>query len=191
MVIPLLASSSPPRPARRDGDLVRAARDGDRAAMERLLAAYQPDVRRFARRTCRTSEDADDAVQHTLVQLSTQLGTFQGLARLTSWLFTIVKNECTRLLMRTRRVSRDDAALEHALAPCGDVELAIALQQALARLDAELREVVLLRDVEELTGPEVAARLELTLEAMKSRLHRGRDRLRAELAVEVARRPSA
>jgi RNA polymerase sigma factor (sigma-70 family) len=184
MVIPVMES---PRPPRRDRALVSAARDGDRAAMDRLLAEYQPDVRRFALRTCRTSEDADDAVQHTLVQLSTQLGSFQGLSRLTSWLFTIVKNECMRLLGRARRASGDDSAIDGVLASCGDIELAIALNQALLRLEPELREVVLLRDVQELTGPEVAARLDLTLEAMKSRLHRARERLRVELAAEVER----
>ena len=182
MVIPIMAS---PRPARRDRELIDAARAGDRAAMERLLAEYQPDVRRFALRACRTSEDAEDAVQHTLVQLSTQLDVFRGLSRLTSWLFTIVKNECTRLLGRARRASADDTVSDRAMASCGDLELAVALNQALSRLDPELREVVLLRDVQELTGPEVAARLDLTLEAMKSRLHRARERLRHELAGEI------
>jgi len=182
MVIPVMESAPP---VRRDRELVNAARDGDRAAMDRLLAEYQPDVRRFALRACRTSEDADDAVQHTLVQLSTQLGMFQGLSRLTSWLFTIVKNECTRLLGRAGRGTADDTAIDRTLASCGDVELTIALHQALSRLDPDLREVVLLRDVQELTGPEVAVRLDLTLEAMKSRLHRARERLRLELAGEV------
>ena len=182
MVIPVMESA---RPVCRDLELVHAARDGDRAAMDRLLAKYQPDVRRFALRTCRTSEDADDAVQHALVQLSTQLGMFQGLSRLTTWLFTIVKHECMRLLGRARGAAADDTAIDRALASCGDIELAIALKQALWRLDPDLREVVLLRDVQELTGPEVAVRLDLTLEAMKSRLHRARERLRLELAGEV------
>jgi len=169
----------------RDAGLVDAARDGDRTAMARLIATCQPDVRRFARRTCQTSEDADDAVQHTLLQFSTQLGSFRGAAQLTSWLFSIVKNECLRLLSRARRAMGDASELDGVLSSCGDVELALALRQAMARLDPELREVVLLRDVQELTGPEVALRLGLTLEAMKSRLHRAREHLRTELAAEV------
>lgn len=171
--------------------LVEAARAGDRAAIEQLLVRYQPDVRRFARRVCQTSEDADDAVQHTLVQFSRQLGALDGVVRWTSWLFTVVKHECTRLIARARRTrpleEADDLRLfERTVASRADAELSLALQQAFGRLDADLRRVVFLRDVEQLTGPEVAAELGITVEAMKSRLHRGRAVLRRELSVELA-----
>lgn len=171
-----------------DETLVEAARAGDRAAIDQLLARYQPDVRRFARRVCQSSEDADDAVQHTLVQLSRQMAATHGIARLTSWLFTVVKHECARLIARSRRTRPlDDAedALERAVACRADAELALALKQAFGRLDADLRRVVFLRDVEQLSGPEVADELGLTIEAMKSRLHRGRAALRRELSVEL------
>ncbi len=176
----------------REGEdaLVEAARAGDRAAIEQLLVRYQPDVRRFARHVCQTSEDADDAVQHTLVQFSRQMGTAHAVARWTSWLFTVVKHECMRLIARARRTGpleeADDAVLlERALTGRADAELSLALQQAFGRLDAELRQVVFLRDVEQLSGPEVAAELGITVEAMKSRLHRGRTVLRRELSVEI------
>lgn len=177
-----------------DETLVAAARAGDRAAIDQLLARYQPDVRRFARRVCRSSEDADDAVQHTLVQLSRQMGAVQGIVRLTSWLFTVVKHECTRLIARSRRTrpleeQHDERLLESAMAGRPDAELALALKQAFGRLDADLRRVVFLRDVEQLSGPEVADELGITVEAMKSRLHRGRAALRRELTVEIALGP--
>ncbi len=173
-----------------DEALVEAARAGDRAAIERLLARYQPDVRRFARRVCQSSEDADDAVQHTLVQLTRQVSALERIVRLTSWLFTVVKHECTRLIARSRggrSLEEDDDAmlLERAMAGRPDAELALALKQAMGRLDVDLRQVVFLRDVEQLSGPEVAAELGITIEAMKSRLHRGRAALRRELTVEM------
>lgn len=154
-----------------DDELLAAARTGDTDAIERLLARHQPDVRRFARRVCAT-EDADDAVQHTLVQMSKHLGTLAGIAHLTRWLFTVVKRECIRLINRARWT---DPPKDDPIAPSSDADL------ALARLDPELRDVILLRDVEQRSGPEVAASLGITLAAMKSRLHRGREVLRQAL----------
>lgn len=160
-------------------EVLARARAGDRASIERLLFAYQPDVRRFARRVCRV-EDADDAVQHALVQLAAKLGTFREAARLTSWLFTVVKRECLRLLAGLRR--EGEGELGPPLADATDVEVRLSLLRALAGLDAAHRDVLLLRDVEQRTGPEVAEALGISLEAMKSRLHRAREQVRAELA---------
>jgi RNA polymerase sigma factor (sigma-70 family) len=161
-------------------DVLERARSGDRAAIEELLMRHQPDLRRFARRVCRTSEDADDATQHAMVKLATELPAFRGAAKLSSWLFTIVKRECLRLLARLRRdVLADD--LDDRLATAHEPDILLALQRALSSLDPMLREVLLLRDVEELTGPEVAGRLRISLEAMKSRLHRARTEMRHTL----------
>lgn len=162
-----------------DLDLLSRARDGDRAAIESLLARHHPDLKRFARRVCR-AEDAEDAVQHTMIQLATQVNSFRGVAKLTSWLFTILKRECRRLEARVRRlVIKDD--FDDVLSDRRDLELLEAIESALVALEPALREVVLLRDVEQLTGPEVAAELGITLEAMKSRLHRARTALRHAL----------
>jgi RNA polymerase sigma factor (sigma-70 family) len=163
-----------------EAEVLTRARAGERASIERLLIIYQPDMRRFARRVCR-SEDADDAVQHALVQLATKLGAFRSAARLTSWLFTIVRRECLRLLARLRHDMADNDGVEQALANATDAELRFSLQRALAGLDDAHRDVILLRDVEQRTGPEVAEALSISLEAMKSRLHRAREQVRAEL----------
>jgi RNA polymerase sigma factor (sigma-70 family) len=166
--------------AQDEAEVLAQARAGDRASIERLLVVYQPDMHRFARRVCR-SEDADDAVQHALVQLATKLGAFRSAARLTSWLFTIVRRECLRLLARLRRNTGDNDEIELALSNATDAELRLSLQRALAGLDDAHRDVILLRDVEQRTGPEVAEALSISLEAMKSRLHRAREQVRAEL----------
>lgn len=163
-----------------DDDVLQRARSGDRAAIEALLVRHQPDLRRFARRVCRTSEDADDATQHAMVKLATELPAFRGVAKLTSWLFTIVKRECLRLIARVRRNVPADK-LDARLAIARELDVLLTLQRALSSLDPRLREVLLLRDVEELTGPEVAGRLGISLEAMKSRLHRARTEMRNTL----------
>ena len=69
--------------------------------------------------------------------------------------------------------------------------LLLGLEQALAALDPQLREVVLLRDVEGFTGPEVARELGILLEAMKSRLHRARTAMRAALQGATGGAPSS
>ena len=84
--------------ARIDGGLVAAAKAGDAAALDRLLAVSQPDLMRFARRTCANAEDAEDAVQAALWQLHRRIGTLRVIAAFASWLFRIVERECRRLL---------------------------------------------------------------------------------------------
>src|SRR5881392_4484925 len=155
-----------------EANMLERARRGERAAIETLLAMHQPDLRRFARRMCR-ADDADDAVQHAMVQLTARANEFRKTSKLSSWLFTIIKRKCMRLIALVRRDGGAEGLSER-LARAPDPELLVTLEKSLAALEPELREVLLLRDVEEFTGPEVAKMLDITLEAMKSRLHRAR-----------------
>lgn len=86
-----------------DGQLVEAACKGDASAIEKLLALSQPDLRRFARRSCATSEDADDAVQVALWNLQRNIGSLRVVAALASWMFKVVERECFRLLRIQRK----------------------------------------------------------------------------------------
>ena len=72
--------------------LVEAACGGDSAAVERLLAVCQPDLRRFARRTCSTHEDAEDAVQFALWQLYRKVGALRTAATFATCLFATSTN---------------------------------------------------------------------------------------------------
>ncbi len=163
--------------------LIEAARLGDAAAISELLAVCQPDLKRFARRTCSTSEDAEDAVQIALWQLYRKLGLLRCAATFTTWMFRIVERECYRLFRHARGTEPLDEVLEHELpsAPQLPTELRLDLVRAMERLTPPYREVLMLRDVHELTAPEVAAQLGLSLEAVKSRLHRARAQVRAHL----------
>jgi RNA polymerase sigma factor (sigma-70 family) len=168
--------------ARIDGGLVAAAKAGDAAALDRLLAISQPDLMRFARRTCANAEDAEDAVQTALWQLHRRIGTLRVIAAFTSWLFRIVERECRRLLGLQRRT----VPLEHADLSALRIEpvpsdLRRDLGAMIAALPDLYREVLILRDIEELTAPEAAAQLDISVEAVKSRLHRARGMLREKL----------
>lgn len=159
---------------------LRAAAGGDDQALERLLRAYHDRIYRYGRRVCRDSFDADDAVQTAFVALARRPDVVGDPGAL-SWLMTVVKNACLRLL---RRLARTRVRLEEITepeAPALDAESALQrwrlvhlVHQAIARLERPYREVLVLRDVEGQSGEEVCAALGLTEAAMKSRLHRAR-----------------
>jgi RNA polymerase sigma factor (sigma-70 family) len=168
-----------------EGQLVDAACKGDRAAMERLLAMSQPDLRRFARRSCASSEDADDAVQVALWNLQRNIGSIKVISALASWMFRIVERECYRLLRLTRRTDAlTDEMCEVLEQKASPDLLRRDLANALATLPDEYREVLILRDVDEFTAPEVAERLQLSVAAVKSRLHRARGMMRERLQAD-------
>lgn len=169
---------------RADAHLVDAARLGDRGAIVRLLSVCQPDLKRFARRTCATSQDAEDAVQVALWQLYQKIGALRTAATLATWLFRIVERECFRLFRRREPAESLQALADEGLqlaAPPVPQDLQLDLARAIERLSPPYREVLILRDVHELTAPEVAAQLGLSLEAVKSRLHRARAAVREQL----------
>jgi RNA polymerase sigma factor (sigma-70 family) len=162
--------------------LVEAACSGDSAAVEKLLTVCQPDLRRFARRTCSTSEDAEDAVQFALWQLHRKVGALRTAATFATWLFRIVERECARLFRMRSRTQAWEDAFDHMLrAEPLPHELRSDLVAAIAQLPTPYREVLVLRDIDELTAPEAAERLNISIDAVKSRLHRARAMIRERL----------
>jgi RNA polymerase sigma factor (sigma-70 family) len=95
--------------------LVEAACGGDAAAVEKLLVVCQPDLRRFARRTCSNRDDAEDAVQIALWQLYRKIGALRTAAAFASWLFRIIERECYRLLHARGRLQALDTSLDEVL----------------------------------------------------------------------------
>src|SRR5262249_7048082 len=80
------------------------AQAGDPVALNRILEQHRNGVYRYGLQVCRTTEDAEDAVQETLWAATRAIRTFRGTATsIASWLFTIVRNECFRLIDRHRR----------------------------------------------------------------------------------------
>lgn len=162
--------------------LLIAACGGDAAAVDALLVSLQPDLKRFARRSCASSEDAEDAVQIALWKVQRSLGTLRALPALASWLFRIVERECFRLFRAMRFNTPLTQSLEDQLysAPV-PVQLRLDLVAAIASLPPEYRTVLILRDIDELTAPETAQHLNISVAAVKSRLHRARGYLRERL----------
>lgn len=160
-----------------------AARYGDRVAIVCLLERAQPDIRRYARATCRRSVDVDDAAQEALWILSRHVGAIRTLATLSGWLFSVVRRECLRLARRAGLVTAvDEDALEASLAQRPENELRLDLAAGFEALPPQYREVAVMRDLRELTIEEIATELSITRQAAKARLHRARLLLREYLA---------
>jgi RNA polymerase sigma factor (sigma-70 family) len=158
-----------------DPQMVLAARDGDALALERLLANSRTQVVRYAERHC-VVHDVEDAVQESLFQASRHIGRLRAIEAFAGWLFRIVKRECDRL-KRGWRLNVHDYAPELPLPEPvyrSAEELRCDIVAALQSLPAHYREVLLLRDAEELTIEEIAQQLALTRLAVKARLHRAR-----------------
>lgn len=165
-------------------ELVQAAQNGDPDAINALLLYCQPDLKRFAQKVCATPEDVEDAVQETLWVVSKKIKTLRAASAFTSWTFRVVKRHCLRLIKEERWEFTITVTEEWSLVE-GNFDLPDVftrdLVAAIVGLAPLYREVLLLRDVEGLTAPAVAERLGITVEAVKSRLHRARAAMRIAL----------
>ena len=168
-----------------------AAARGDDEALAQLVRAYHDRVYRFGLRVCRDGYDAEDAVQDAFTKLAARPDVVRDPSAL-SWLFTVVRNACTRMLRpfaRARRalgerVEDADATPSPTLDPAASLErwrLVHAVHAAIATLQQQYREVLVMRDLEGLSGPETCEALSLTEATMKTRLHRARLDLRHQL----------
>jgi RNA polymerase sigma factor (sigma-70 family) len=162
--------------------VVAAAQQGDERAIALLVSGSHGHVRRFALTLCSTPEDAEDAAQEALVVLYRKIGTLRVAAALASWLFQIVRRECMRRMRLAVRVHAADAAVEQSAEDAAFVRLEMErIVASISALPPDQRAVVVLRDVQGLSGGATADALGLTRTAMKSRLHRGREALHLQL----------
>jgi RNA polymerase sigma factor (sigma-70 family) len=162
--------------------VVNAAQQGDPRALTTLVSGSHVHVQRFARTLCSTPEDAEDAAQEALIVLYRKIGTLRATAALGSWMFSIVRNECIRrsqLKLKHSVSAMTEPSAEDAALARLEIERIV---DSIAGLPSEQRSVLVLRDIQGLSGGATAQALGLSRAAMKSRLHRGRATLRARLA---------
>ncbi len=168
-----------------------AAALGDNDALAALVSEYHDRVYRYGVRVCHDSFDADDAVQEAFILLAKRPDVAKDQGAL-SWLMTVVRNTCRRLLRPFLRESRalgdrvedpaeisaDHISAQQALER---FELVRSVHSAIAGLEPMYREVLVLRDLEGLNAEDTCAALGLELSAMKSRLLRARQQLKEQL----------
>jgi RNA polymerase sigma-70 factor (ECF subfamily) len=181
-----------------DDELVVRAQAGDNSAFAELIERHTSTCKRLALSILRDVSDAEDEVQNACWKAFEHLGQFQKDAKFSTWLSRIVVNQCLMRLRKDRRarflyldegvqgeeVTSIDLA-DQGLSPEDGVarsEVAEVLHLEINRIPPLLREVFVLRDVQELPMPEVAERLGISIAAAKSRLLRARLELRERMS---------
>lgn len=190
----------------RSDDLLDRARKGDREALETLLARHQAQIYRFGLKMCHDPEDAKDVLQDTLFAMARSVRDFRGASSLSTWLYTIARSFCIKRRRKSKFAPAEEQSLDSDTHPqaarfadpakgpeeaFAEREVRKALEHAIGALEPMYRDVLLLRDVEGLTAPEVAEVLGVSVRAVKSRLHRARLSVRARVAPLLGIQPEA
>jgi len=202
-----MSEASAPVPTPPDAALLARLRAGDGVAYEELVRVNSGRMLAVARRMLRCEAEAEDAVQEAFTQAYRALPRFEGHARVSTWLHRILVNACLiRLRKRKRhgetsldellprfmddghRIDAGEPWPQDALAQLEAHEVRTAVRDAIDRLPERHRCVLLLRDIEGLSSEEVAEQLGIRADAVKMRLHRARQALRALLDPALAGR---
>lgn len=165
----------------RDPDLIEAARQGDEAALRRLLQESRQAVQRLADKHCVSRADAEDAAQETIWLVYRRIGALRTVESYSAWLLTIVRRECQRLMRRIRSETELPEADDPCFAYHTHVDLQADLVAAVKSLPEKYREAIVLHDFEEFSVAEIASALRLSQGAVKSRISRGRRMVRQHL----------
>jgi RNA polymerase sigma-70 factor, ECF subfamily len=169
----------------------------DRAAFAAVVAEHQAALYRYARVLCRDALQAEDVLQETLMAGLRGWAGFRGDASVRSWLFTLARHTAQRSARPRAGQPTTFEALGELASDAGwgnpsdnpehrvaSAERRAAMNAALSQLKPEDQEVIVLRDLEQLSGPEVAKILELAPDAVRARHHRARLRLMSVLRKE-------
>lgn len=195
MVLPTPPLAAPV--ALREGELVDRARRGDARACNELAERFRRPAFLLALQLLGDPEDALDVAQDALLRFFTKLGRFKSEHPVKPWLLAIVRNRAHDLLRR-RKVRRAEPIesdedtyrpelIDHTASPELDFErreLKERLWKALAEIPDAQREILVLRDYQDLSYTEIANVLGVPLGTVMSRLHRARATLRQRLAGE-------
>jgi RNA polymerase sigma-70 factor (ECF subfamily) len=180
------AAAKDPRASGESGDArwVKAARDGDRAAFGQLYSEYAPMVHGLLLARVPASA-VDDLLQDVFVQALRRLETLRDFARFGAWIAKIARNRANDYFRNSpSEEPLNDLEPAANSSATGDAREVLA---AIRRLPDAYRETLVLRLVEGMSGPEIAARTGLTEGSVRVNLHRGMQQLRERLAKRPAK----
>lgn len=170
---------------------MEAARRGDRGAFNELVRSTYRDTYSLAYRLTGNPDDAADVVQDAYVRAYRAIRRFRGDSSFSTWMYRITSNCASTHLSRRTRQRTEELSEEVPIVdlrpeqdPSLRAEAAVLrhhIDRAIRTLPERLRQVVVLRDLHDLSHSEIAAELGITTSAAKVRLHRARQRLRAVL----------
>jgi RNA polymerase sigma-70 factor (ECF subfamily) len=194
--------------SREDERLLAGLRAGCEDAYEELIQRYQTPVYNLALRLLNDTGDACDVVQEVFLKVFRGVNQFRGQSTVKTWVYRIAVNEAhnrRRWLFRHRpnsvgleEAGADDHMHERPIEDGGPSPFQIAfnserhalIEQALADINPTFREALVLREIEDCSYEEIAEILQISLGTVKSRILRGREALRKQLAGRVEPAPS-
>ncbi|MBQ9459105.1 MAG: sigma-70 family RNA polymerase sigma factor [Oscillospiraceae bacterium] len=176
-------------------ELITACQRGDEAAFEALIHLHEKKIYALCRRMCRDEDDALEAAQDTFLAVWRGIGSFRADAAFSTWLYRLATNACLDLLRRSKKRALD-VSLDDEESPVDPADTAPTPEEALERaetrrlvnealgaLSDDYRQILLLRETEQLSYSEIADVTGLELGTVKSRINRARLALRNYLAV--------
>jgi RNA polymerase sigma-70 factor (ECF subfamily) len=191
----------------RDDAEVQLAREllaGETGAFERFVSVFQMKIFTYSYLMCGQREDAEEVAQETLLKVFENFDQLREPEHVKSWVFRIARNNCLMKRRKSLFAPTEEVSLDELVSDPGGAgqrprlevadtaetpdarafrrELREELDAAIRRLPPTYRAVVLLRDVEELTTEETAEILDVSMDVVKTRLHRARLALRDQLA---------
>jgi len=180
-----------------DAELVELFKAGDKTGFVDLLTRYTEKVHNLAMRITRSQDDAEEVLQDVFLTVFNKIQLFEGKSAFSSWLYRITVNTA---FMKLRKRKQHAAASLDEMSSAGDEswsnhrsdhsdlnylcsrhELRAELESAIAKLPDEYKVIFILRDVDGLSNQEVGDILNISIPAVKSRLHRSRLMLRRKL----------
>ena len=175
-------------------DWILRCQQGDEAAFEALIHLHEKKVYALCRRMCRNEDDALEAAQDTFLAVWRGIGGFRADAQFSTWLYRLATNACLDLLRREKKHG-GDLSLDDAEAPVDPPDPAPQPEEAAEREEArrlvreglyalpeQYRQVLILRELEQLSYAEIAEAAQLDVGTVKSRISRARQALRNHLA---------
>ncbi|MFC2135307.1 RNA polymerase sigma factor [Bacteroidota bacterium] len=175
--------------------LIERAQKGDKAALTELVKNYEQTVYNFSFKICRDKERAEHTTQETFMSMVKSLHQFSGKSKLSTWLYTVVSNHCLMLARSQKKhvhasLDDDETLIDEKNIADWKVtpekvtennELKKVLDESIKKLPQDYKIVFLLRDIEGHSTEETGKITNLSIPAVKSRLHRARAFLRNEL----------
>lgn len=170
--------------------LVGRAAKGDASAFNELMGGHERRMYAVCLRMCGNPEDAQDCLQEAMLRIYRAISGFKGQSSFSTWVYRVTMNTCLDELRRrkNKQSASLDGLLDAGWSPSDDAdtperktiasEKRAAIRQTIAELPEDMRSAIVLRDIHGFSYDEIAKMLEINVGTIKSRISRGREKLR-------------